>query len=323
MVARALVVGSLAYDVIFSIHGDIRDEILVKKGKVGDVSMMFTANGKQKYYGGTAGNIAYGLSLLDESPSLFSIVGKDFKDEYQAHLESKNIDLKVITRKDSFMATFYGISDEKYQQIGIWQPDAYGEYVEQSSLTETLSDDDFKHLEIAIFSPGTGISTLNHMIEFRKHAGNKPKVIFDPSQVLTIFYDKNRLRECLTHANVLIGNETEIEQFKTAFKLSASEIFDLGVNSIIETLGKDGVILHTPNDNIKIPPVKPRKVIETTGAGDAFRSGFLYGQLNNYSEIDSCRIGTFMGARSVEELSGQMYSVEKKEFNNFTKTLKK
>jgi adenosine kinase len=94
---RALVVGSVAFDVIFGIHGDIRKEIIVKEGAVDKVNMMFTAKGKQRYFGGTAGNIAYGLGLLEEKPMVFSVVGKDFQQEYGLHLEKHLVELKTIT----------------------------------------------------------------------------------------------------------------------------------------------------------------------------------------------------------------------------------
>ena len=322
MTSKVLVVGSLAYDIIFSIHGNIKNEILLKDGEIGDVSMMFTANKKQRYYGGTAGNISYGMSLLNEPASVFSVVGKDFRNDYGPYLVEKSVDLRLITREDEYTASFYGISDEDYQQIGIWQPDAYGEYINQSSLYETISDKEFSNYKLAIFSPGTGESTLNHITQFRKKADKDAKVIFDPSQVLTIFYTEDSLRSCLSHSNILIGNETEIKQFKTVFKMGLQDIFNLGVSTVIETLGADGVKLHTQAGTKKIPPIKPKRLVETTGAGDAFRAGFLYGQVHDFSEEESCRIGTFVGSKSVEELSGQMYTISIDEFKNFIKTLK-
>ena len=77
---RPLVVGSVAFDLIFGIHGKIQDEILVEKsGKLGRQNLMFTAKSRERFFGGTGGNIAYGLGLLNTKPLLFSLAGQDFE----------------------------------------------------------------------------------------------------------------------------------------------------------------------------------------------------------------------------------------------------
>lgn len=318
---NALIVGSVAYDVIFSINGDIRKELFLEKGKIGKVNMMFTANKKQKYYGGTAGNIAYGLGLLDQNPYVFSVVGKDFKQDYKNHLRDLGINLKIIEKENGYTATFYGISDEEFQQIGIWQPDVYGEFIEDVSLQDTLSVRDFENIQIAIFSPGTGPSTRNHILELRKKNANKAKIIFDPSQSLSISYDKILLTECLSLADIMIGNQTEIQQLKSLFSLNLQDLFDLGISYIIETLGEEGSIIHEESGSKRIGVYRPDRVIETTGAGDAFRSGLIYGLTNDFDIYKSTQIGSYMGAKSVEEMAGQMYTINKDHFKSFLNTL--
>jgi adenosine kinase len=318
---NSLIVGSIAYDVIFSINGDIRKELFVEEGKIGKVNMMFTANRKQKYFGGTAGNIAYGLGLLDQNPYVFSVVGKDFKQDYQQHLEKLGVNLKLIEKEDGYTATFYGISDEEFQQIGIWQPDVFGEFIEDVSLEDSLSQEDFEDIQVAIFSPGTGPSTRNHMLELRKKNADKVKIIFDPSQSLSISYDKMLLKECLSLTDIMIGNQTEIQQLKSLFSFDFQDIFELGVSYIIETLGEEGSNIYGKSSTKKIQTCKPNRVIETTGAGDAFRAGLIYGLVNDFDIYQSAQIGSYMGAKSVEEMAGQMYTIDQNHFQSFLNTL--
>lgn len=309
---KALVVGSVAYDIIFAIHGNIKNEILLKDGKLGTVNMMFTARNKQKYFGGTAGNIAYGLGMVGESALLFSVVGEDFRNDYKEHIEKYNVDNRLI-KEPGFTATFYGISDEKYQQIGIWQPDVYGDNIETVSLRDTVDDSDWDDIGIAIFSPGTGVSTRNHMAEAREKLGDTAILIFDPSQVLSIFYDKELVTECLSYTNILISNETEIAQFKDLFGYSVKDILETGVEYVIETLGEKGSKVHTRKGVSSIPASKPKKVVETTGAGDAFRAGLIFGLLHDREIEISCRMGAWMGAKKVGEFGGQTYKAKREE----------
>lgn len=109
---RALVVGSAAFDVIFDIHGKIKDTIVVDGGKPGRQNLMFTAKVKKQHYGGAGANIAYGLGLLGANPILFAAVGQDFKPDFHTHLKARGVDLRVHIEKKNWTATFYGMSDE-------------------------------------------------------------------------------------------------------------------------------------------------------------------------------------------------------------------
>lgn len=305
---KALVVGSVSFDVIFAIHGNIKDELPFKDGKLSSINLMFTAKNKEVYHGGTAGNIAYGLGLQGQKPLMYSVVGDDFNGDYSKRLEDVGVDIRTVNAgKKGFTSNFYGISDEHYQQIGIWQPNSYGEMIEQSKLSETLEESDFKKVKYAIFSPGTGISTRNHMLEVNKKTAGEAKLIFDPSQVLSIFYDDVLLKECLSLADIVIGNDVEIAQFETIFKYSIKDIIGQGVEYVIETLGEKGVNVHNENGKKFIKSVKPERVVETTGAGDAFRAGLMHGLMQDEPIEKCCEYGTMLGSKSVEEFGGQGY----------------
>jgi sugar/nucleoside kinase (ribokinase family) len=178
-----------------------------------------------------------------------------------------------------------------------------------------LTKKDFGQIKVAIFSPGTGISTRNHMLELKKN-NSEAMVIFDPSQVLSIFYNETLLKECLSMTDIFIGNETEVSQLKTIFGLTIDDLIKMGIKAIVETRGEEGSIIFEKSGKTKIEAVKPSRLVETTGAGDAFRSGFIYGLLNNMTLAQSCKIGAFMGAKNVEEFGGQMYKTNIEEFKN-------
>ncbi|MEI7578538.1 MAG: PfkB family carbohydrate kinase [bacterium] len=307
---KALVVGSVAYDVVFEVHNTFSKEVIVKQNQIQNMSMMLTAKNKKIFYGGTAGNIAYGLGLLKVKPLLFSVVGGDFKADYQAHLSSHNVDLKVVIMPDEFTATFYAISDQKREQIGIFQPNSHGDHMDNIQLQDKLTASDFAAIKVAIFSPGTGQSIFHHLSQLRQNAGQEPIVIFDPSQILSIFFTKESLITCLRMSNILIGNETEIAQFKTLFKLSTKDILDLGLEYVIETLGKNGSIIYTKKDTKKINPLPVKNFVEQTGAGDAFRAGFIKGLLDDKSIEACCNLGSIMGAQNVQSEGGQKYRLD-------------
>ncbi len=307
---RALVVGSVAFDMIFGIHGKIQDEILVEKnGKLGRQNLMFTAKTREHFWGGTGGNIAYGLGLLKARPFLFSLAGKDFDGSgFGPHLIKAGVDSRLVINEKSWTAIFYGMSDELGQQIGVYQPNAY-EDIDKLPLSQTLSKKDFSQIGVAIFSAGTGKSIYRHMKELREKLGGKVIIIFDPGQVVSVFYDKKLLEKTLKLADIFIGNEIEFKQLESILGYSCAKLLHKVLRAVIQTKGEKGSFIYERNRTTYVKAIKAKKIIETTGAGDAYRAGLMYGLLKGLDLSASCRIGAKLGAKNVETIGGQAYKI--------------
>ena len=90
----------------------------------------------------------------------------------------------------------------------------------------------------------------------------------------------------------------------------ADNLFSFGIKVLVITKGKKGALILTPGNAEIIPPIKTNKVIDTTGAGDAFSAGFMYGFIQNQSFIfedlkRNVRIGNFIAGRCIEKLGAR------------------
>lgn len=304
----ALVVGGIAFDILFPIQGDIRKEIPLEQGKIRSVNMTFLARKSKYYYGGTAGNISYGLGLLGFKPIMFSAVGEDFNKDYRQHLEKLGVICRsIIGPKGSETAKCSQISDELHQQITIFQTNFYGDRIDDMSLLETISQEELEKVSVAIFTPGNNISTLNNTREFRR-INQSATVIFDPGMNVTMF-TKEELTECASLSNILISNDVEILRIEKVHGFSIKNLIDIGLEHVIETKGERGSTVHSPKSKVDIPIVKPRKVVETTGAGDAYRAGMIAGLLDGKDIRKACKLGAKVSSKCVEEYSGQGYQI--------------
>lgn len=313
---RALVIGSVAFDIIFSVEGDIRDELPLDGGKIRNVNVTLIANSRNQYYGGTAANIAYGIGLFNDSPYMFSVVGEDFYPDFEERLKKYRVDLKVIRGdKGSFSSHAYQISDKKHQQIVIWQPNVYYDLINEVGLDKTITDKEFESIKVAIFSPGTPTSTLNHLLEFNKKKRKDAVSIFDPSQMLNLF-TKEQMTQCLNLSNIVISNDIEVASLKNKFGLDVQSVLNSGPSLVIETKGGEGSIIHTKEKKTFIPAAKPKSVVETTGAGDAYRAGLIHGILAGHQIEQAAKFGAVMGSFCVEYYSGQTYSFTEDEFKD-------
>src|SRR3989344_2336205 len=86
--ARILISGSVAYDRIMDFDGFFRDHFL--PDKLHNINVSFSVASPAQEFGGTAGNIAYTLALLEERASIIATVGSDFA-EYRKHLDARGI----------------------------------------------------------------------------------------------------------------------------------------------------------------------------------------------------------------------------------------
>ena len=57
----------------------------------------------------------------------------------------------------------------------------------------------------------------------------------------------------------------------------------------------------------KISAVRPKKVVDPTGAGDAYRAGLIFGLWNNFPLSKSCVLGAKMASQNIECLGCQKY----------------
>ncbi|NCP67093.1 hypothetical protein GW756_03500 [bacterium] len=290
---KILVAGSLAFDVMFSIPNDFRQSIPLKNGTIDHLNATYVANQKSEYPGGTAGNIAAWLGEVGGTSSIFSAWGTDLETKgYQAKLESKGHELKG--RIGGFTAHCYNVSDPLHQQIVIWQPNFY-EANKTQSLSEFYSPEKLQNFKQAIFSAGTPDSILKHMTEFRA-ANKEAQVIFDPGQV-SPFFTEEQFRACVSLSDIIIGNRVEAEHFERYMHNFWPEAV-----TQITTLGADGVSYQVGRNSVRknIPAINATKVLETTGAGDAFRAGLIYALSQSQTLEEALNLGNTLGVKSVE-----------------------
>ncbi len=204
---RILISGSLVFDTIFELNSAIGDQVAIENGKASKQNLMFTAEEKEIYFGGTAGNICYGLGLLKESSFVFSAAGKDF-DEYKIHLEKNGGVFRGKKDSNGYTATYFGMTDTKKEQLGIFQPGAYGKNINSLSLLGNFSRQELEGIVCAVFAVGTAKSITKQIVEFRK-INKTAFTIFDPGQMLAVDFTKELLERSLKNSDIVIFNDTE------------------------------------------------------------------------------------------------------------------
>lgn len=294
--------GSMAYDRIMDFPGRFSDHILPDKIHI--LNVCFTVNGMREKFGGTAGNVAYSLSLLNERPVILATIGKDYANYFE-WLRKNNISqegIKIID--DEFTAGAYITTDKADNQITGFNPGAM-KYQAEYRLPKTNPEK-----SIMLIAPGN----LQDMKDYAKECRSKSTpYICDPGQSLTQ-WDKDSLIEWIDGSMMLITNDYELEMVMNVTGKNRRDLLGLTKN-IITTFGENGAMISATSSNISISAARTDTVVDPTGAGDAFRAGLLKGIATGKSIETSAKMGAVAAVYAVEKYGTQEHCYTYEEFN--------
>lgn len=293
--------GSLAYDRIMDFPGRFADHILPEKIHI--LNVCFMVNGLTERFGGTAGNIAYNLALLGEKPVILATAGRDFG-PYREWLAQWGLPLDGIKEiPQEFTAGAYITTDLADNQITGFNPGAM-KYASEFAFDEVEAQE-----ALAIVAPGS----LEDMLAYtRFYKQEEVDYIFDPGQSIPAWNSAD-LQEMAQGAAALIVNDYELEMFRQKTGLDILNLLRL-TPRLITTRGEAGSVLETADGREEIPAVPPRRVLDPTGAGDAYRAGLLKGLARGVAWPQAARLGAVLASFAVEQQGTQEHRVTAAEF---------
>lgn len=296
--------GSIAFDSIMNFDGLFKDSLI--EGDLDRLSVSFLAPNREFFYGGCAGNIAYAVKLLGESPLLVGVAGNDFKD-YKKFLEKHRISTKCIEIcKDSPTAAAYILTDNDQNQISIFSPGAMSN---MDLCMDLCSCKDAKNAFCAMVSPGIPdrmISLAQSCID-----SNIP-FLFDPGQAIAAL-NSDSLALLIDCCWGLVTNEYEASLLEEKLSLPIRSIASKA-GFLIVTTGKNGCSVYQNGLCTNIPSVPDLDVLDVTGAGDAFRAGLLHGLKSGVDLNRSCEIANTAASFAVSVRGTQTYKFTISEF---------
>lgn len=104
--------------------------------------------------------------------------------------------------------------------------------------------------------------------------------------------------------HAVFANEDEVRalfQKDASYDAYARKLADYGGIAAVK-MGKDGAWIAKSGDLHRIEPVTAPRVVDTTGAGDSWAAGFLYGYLRGAPLTTAGALGSIMGAETVQHL---------------------
>ncbi len=240
-----------------------------------------TVEERRVFYGGGAANIAAGIARLGGESELLSAVGGDFSGSpYDAWLDELGVRKRFYVLDGENTATAFMFTDGAGDQMTFfeWGASVAFSYEDPPAL-------EFGHLATA--DP-----------RFNRHVAERARFAsFDPGQDLHR-YSADDLDAILDHVDILFANHHEVAGMCRTLGVPRAELI-ARVPVAVFTEGSAGSCLAASGREVRIPAVSV-PMADPTGAGDAYRAGFLTAYRSGYPLEDCARIGSVTASFAVE-----------------------
>jgi len=246
--------------------------------------------------GGSAANTAVGLARLGSKTGFIGKISNNREGKFLLNdFKRQNVDVDgIIVSKEGRSGIAMGYVDRKGDRALYVDPGV------NDSLE--LKEIDLKY---------AGNTAFLHLTSF---VGEKPfkaqKELVRRLRDVRISFDPGELyvRKGLTVLKLIIERSFVMLPSKNELKLLTGKKYDEGSKVLIKKgvgivavkLGERGCYVTNGKESYLVDPYKV-KVVDTTGAGDAFCAGFLYGLIKNKDLYECGRFGNFVASRCIEK----------------------
>jgi sugar/nucleoside kinase (ribokinase family) len=253
------------------------------------------------YPGGAGANVASGLALLGRKTAFLGKLGDDDGGKLlmsaflQSGVDTRGVRVVAGQRSSSCFIPVDSHGNRVIYALGGVALLETADEIEISLLAGV------KALYIAEAFPEIALEVI------RCSAPAQPKMFYSPGGVM-IWAEKRLLNQVFELTDVLFVSRSEAETLCGVNdpEESIKRVADLGPKMVIETVGAEGTLLLENGRLVKIPALPLPKIVDTTGAGDAFAAGVVTGYLEGMDWEESVRLGSavaaikigYLGARS-------------------------
>lgn len=162
-------------------------------------------------------------------------------------------------------------------------------------------------------------------LEIQKKVVNKIQkniqISFSPG---SLYCDRGleKILPIIKRTEILFLDKREIYQLvKKNYRIAAQSLLKLGPKIVVVTKGKDGAFVTDGKISYEVKARKV-KVVDTTGAGDAFAAGFLFGQLSKLNMEKSAEIGNGVASFAIQKIGARIGLPNRKELTSVVSFLK-
>ncbi len=251
--------------------------------------------------GGSAANTIIGLARLGCSVGFIGKISNDREGKLILEdFEKEGVDTTGIIHGQGYSGQVMGFVDNAGDRALYIDSGTNDTITIDEIEKEYASQAHFLHLTSFV-----GDKSFHTQKQLLDTLSENVKISFDPG---ALYAQKGsvELEPFIRKSHVLLPNTIELKMItgETDYCKGADALISRGAKIVAVKLGIDGCYVTDGRERFRIEAFKV-KTVDTTGAGDAFCAGFLYGLLKNKSLYDCGRLGNFVASRSVMKMGAR------------------
>jgi sugar/nucleoside kinase (ribokinase family) len=270
--------------------------------------------------GGSPTYVSFAARRLDARVAVVSKVGNDFPNAYMWWLRQENIDISGVVKDENALTTRFEL---KYNN------DLSERTLQLKNRAPPIT---VENLPTPLKARAIHVAPIAGEISYdivEKLKDCTECLSFDPQGLVRHFDENGNVtlgsledKRILKMVNIYKSSSAEIKAATNQSDLNSAikTIHDYGAKVVIITLGMEGAMLSVEGDIHSIPAYKPEKIIDPTGAGDAFIGGFLAEYVNDENYLRCACVGSAIASIVVEAL-GPTFSGDEAEIYQRARTL--
>jgi len=265
--------------------------------------------------GGSATNTIVALSRLGIKTGFIGVVGNDTAGRtILNNLNLEGVDTEGVAQTGENTGKVIALIDNEGERTLYVHPGVNDSFQINDSVIRLAIKANFLHL-----SSFVGETSFNSQKKLLKKI--KPNNISFAPGMLYARKGMRALEEIIRISKILFLNQDELKILTgNGLKEGSKKLLDLGANTIVVTLGQRGCYIKNGREEVTIEGY-PSKVVDTTGAGDAFAAGFIYGVLSNYPLIQCGKFGNKLASISIRKVGAIANLPTIKDLDSFISSL--
>ncbi|MBS1266865.1 MAG: ADP-dependent ribose-1-phosphate kinase [Candidatus Woesearchaeota archaeon] len=302
-------IGNPIVDILVKVEDDLLSELGMPKGIMSLVDInrskqiqhSVRLHDKTIMPGGSCCNTMIGVANLGGTAAFKGVVGIDqYGDVFKEKLKEFGVFSELVHHNGQTGSSVILVTPDGERtmntHLGVCGLLAREHIVEKSIKSSKI-------LHTTAYALDTFPDATKHAIDIAKQ--NNVLVSFDVADPFLVKQKKHEIKEIVKLADIAFLNKEEARLFTGKKPIEAiNQISRLCDNPVVKT-GVDGCFVKNNGKTVKVNSYKVN-ALDTTGAGDMFAAGYLFGMLNDFSNKRAAKIGNYSASRIVEVMGARL-----------------
>ena len=319
MTKKIIGIGNAIVDVLCKIDEPFLEKNLLIKGSMSliddETAEKFSKLKSEKITsGGSVGNSIATLGQLGIPCNFIGKVGNDdFGKKFISEIQKTNTHFVSDLDYDKPSAKSFILITQDAQRTMCTFLGCASKITENDVNERVFEDASILYLEGYLWDAPQTILALKKAIKIAKE--NNLKIAFSLSDPFCVARHKEDFLSLIENdLDILFANENEILELTSSSKFSTTSLSDFFSKNkkltAAVTRGEKGCVVFENQKYLELKAEKIEKLIDTTGAGDAFAAGFLYGLINNYDINKSGYFANLLASKIIQKFGARFEESE-------------